>query len=345
MKRLSHEEKLELEALLKKSRDIDERTRLCVILGYDDEISKVSLARTLRIHPQTVDKYLKEYDRNKKTRGGPRGGSDPKLSEEESKELIDHLQKTTYLKVRAICCYVKKRYGIEYSRTGMRDWLQRQGFTYKKPEKVPGKLDPEKQKAFISYYKSLKDNISPEDAILFVDATHPEYQSQNVCGWIKRGEKKTLQTTGKQQRLHLVGALSLNGLKVITQEYPTIDATAMKDFFLTLQKQYPKDSMIHVILDNGKAGKNKEVWKALENTNIRLHYLPPYSPNLNPIERLWKLMRENVHYNRFYETTADFFEAVRLFFKENVPRMRETITKRLTDNFQVIELNPIKLVV
>ncbi|MCF7806658.1 MAG: IS630 family transposase, partial [Simkaniaceae bacterium] len=263
-------------------------------------------------------------------------------NEDEAKGLEDHLSSVTYLKVKDIATFVKKTFGKTYSRTGMTAWLKAHGFTFKKPEKVPGKVNPDKQAQFIEEYEKLKRSLKPEDEIYFLDATHPEYQSQAVCGWIKKGECKTLQTTGKQKRLHLVGALSLNEMKVVTREYETIDTEAMIEFFTDLEKN--KDvGEIHVILDNAAVHKSRKVIEHLKKSRIRLHYLPPYSPNLNPIERLWKFFRERTLYNRYFESCADFFGAVREFFMEKVHKLRTELRNRINDNFQTIVLNPIKL--
>ena len=171
---------------------------------------------------------------------------------------------------------------------------------------------------------------------------HPEYQSQAVCGWIKKGVQKTLQSTGKQVRLHLAGALRLDGMKVITQEYDTVDADAMIKFFTYLEST-SKASKIYVILDNARANKNKKFEEYLKTSKIQPHYLPPYSPNLNPIERLWKVMRETKLYNRYYESSVDFFREIRDFFKHDVPNMTQKLSQRINDKFQVIKLDPIKL--
>ena len=52
----------------------------------------------------------------------------------------------------------------------------------------------------------------------------------------------------------------------------------------------------------------------LETSKIILHFLPPYSPNLNPIERLWKWMKERTLYNTYYQEFDDFRSAVLGFF-------------------------------
>lgn len=339
---LSEQERLNLEADLKRSTNLSEWKRLFVILSYDEGQSVQELARLTRLSQWTIEEYLKEYSSRNKTKNDPRGGSSSKLSESEAKELEQHLSTTTYLKVKSIVAYVLKTFGKSYSRSGMTEWLVKHGFAFKQPQKVPGKLDPSKQASFIDEYEKLKASLKPSDWLFFLDAVHPEYQSQAVCGWIKKGECKTLQTTGKQKRLHLVGALNLKDMQVIVREYETIDADAMIRFFKDLESTV-SEGEIHIILDNAAAHKNHKLTDYLTNSRIRLHYLPPYSPNLNPIERLWKVFRETTLYNRYFDTCGDFFAAVREFFADKVHKIQALLRRRINDNFQIIKLNPIKL--
>ena len=194
MHKLTYEEKQILEAKLKKAREASERNRLCVILGYDEGLSLDELTKALRIDLSTVYNYLRDYDSDQKTKNSPRGGTKSKLTEDQSQSLSKHLTDTTYLKVKDICAHVEKEYGVLYSRTGMTDWLQQHAFTFKRPKKVPGKLDPLLQEAFIQKYNELKALLKKDEEIYFLDAVHPEHQSQAVSGWIKKGLQKTLQT-------------------------------------------------------------------------------------------------------------------------------------------------------
>jgi transposase len=342
MTKLTIDQKTALERQMRKTRESSERNRLCVILGHNDGVSIEELARVLRISQSTVCSYLTDFDSQQKTKNDQRGGQDPKLTSEQSQALARHLGETTYLKVRHICAYVQKYFGVTFSRSGMTLWLQTHDFVFKRPKKVPGKLDPQRQEAFIKEYEKLKSSLRLEEEIYFVDAVHPEHQSQAVCGWIKKGVQKTLQTTGKQLRLHFAGALCLQGMKAFICEYKTVDADAMVDFLkrLELSSRAPK---IHVILDNARSNKNKKLDEFLAAASkIELHYLPPYSPNLNPIERLWKIMRETKIYNRYYESVVTFFHEIRSFFKEDIPRMTDVLTSRITDKFQVIPLDPVR---
>jgi transposase len=342
MKCLTSLERAELESVIKKTKDASEWKRLFVILTYDDGMSPTELAQLVRLSPHTVEQYLKEYSSRNKSKNDPRGGSSSKLDSDESQKLEQHLSHTTYLKVKNIVAYVETQFGKKYSRSGMTAWLTDRGFTYKQPQKIPGKLNPEDQCKFIEEYYRLKASLQPGEELYFVDAVHPEHQSQSVCGWIKKGECKTLQTSGKQLRLHFAGALCLDGMKVVINEYETVDADAMLDFFKKLEDQ-SQASTIHVILDNARANKNKKLEEYLTRSKIKIRYLPPYSPNLNPIERLWKVMRECTLYNRYYPSCTACFAKIRGFFTEEIPKIKNTLMSRINDKFQVIKLNPVNL--
>jgi len=339
---ITSETKLELERRARQTRDKHEHTRLCVILARSEGMSIESIAQAHRISVSSVYQYLSDYELADKTKHESKGGSESKLNTEQGNELLDHLQKTTYLRAKDICKYVKNKYDIEYSVSGIIFWLNVHGFVYKQPIKVPGKLDPEKQQAFIDLYEKLKSSLGENEELFFLDAVHPEFQSQAVCGWIKKGETKTLPTTNKQSRLHFVGAIALKNMMVVSQEYKTIDAESVIDFFKNLEASC-QASTIHIICDNGRSNKNKALQEYLKTSKIEIHYLPPYSPNLNPIERLWKIMRERKTYNKYYESFAEFTEAIRKFFLEDISKMGDVLMGRINDKFQRIQLNPVVL--
>jgi transposase len=66
-----------------------------------------------------------------------------------------------------------------------------------------------------------------------------------------------------------------------------------------------------------------------------VHFLPPRSPNLNAIERLWKIMHEHVSNNKVYEKFKDFKKAVLEFFDRTMPNILELLLDRITDNFHL----------
>jgi len=76
------------------------------------------------------------------------------------------------------------------------------------------------------------------------------------------------------------------------------------------------------------------VVKEAEKLSIMINYLPPYSPNLNPIEKLWKVMNEHVRNNRFFKSAKDFKYKIDEFLKITLPQIGSSLEQRLNDNFQ-----------
>ena len=123
MDELNISERVNLEIKLKKTKDLSEWKRLFAILGYDDGKSVEELAEMLRLSCHTIESYLRDYNSNNKTKNDPRGGSESKLTEDQSQSLQKHLLEKTYLKVKHIIGYVYEQFQVKYSRSGMTTWL------------------------------------------------------------------------------------------------------------------------------------------------------------------------------------------------------------------------------
>lgn len=132
---------------------------------------------------------------------------------------------------------------------------------------------------------------------------------------------------------------------ILIQEDQTLNAESTKRFFQRIEEAYPGKRKIHVFCDNAPYYRNKAVKDYLEKSRIVLHFLPPYSPNLNPIERLWKWMKERVIYNTYYECFEEFKSAIVGFFgvlslatKESM--LGQTFRSRVRDKFRPIQAPP-----
>lgn len=90
-------------------------------------------------------------------------------------QLELELRSNIYLTTSAVVCYVEKVFRVNYSISGMTKLLKRLGFSYKKPQAVPGKANAEAQEAFLSMLTELKESKGKEDAILYVDGVHPQH--------------------------------------------------------------------------------------------------------------------------------------------------------------------------
>lgn len=97
----------------------------------------------------------------------------------------------------------------------------------------------------------------------------------------------------------------MNNHKVLIQEVKMLNAATIS-FFRKIEAAYPEKKRVRIFCDNAGCYRNKAVTKYLQTAKIKLHFLPPYSPNLNHIERLWKWIKERVIYNTYYQDFEDF---------------------------------------
>lgn len=306
--------------------------RIKAVLLSDDGYTNVEIGRILFINEETVSRHISDYTSEKKLQNGS-GGSESKLTKVQSEKLMWHLEKNTYMDSREIIAYVKDTFGITYSRSGMTLWLHNHHFSYKYPSKSPANGDAVQQEAFIDKYKSLKKSLPDDEVILFGDGVHPSMQTKVACGWIKTGINKDISTTASRTRINIFGAINLDDMRLTHASYKTIDSEAMSHFLQELRNNYG-NKKIHLILDQGPYNKSSATMAKAKALNIEIHHLPPYSPNLNPIERVWKVMNEKKRNNVYFKSSKDFKDAVLEFFQKTWPMIQNDIKSRINDNFQ-----------
>ncbi len=318
---------------LRKSAD-----RIKTILLLNDGFDYAQIAKILLLDEMTIRRYEKEYRQN-----GIDGllqchyqGSSGLLTKQEEEELRTYLRENIYQTVKSVVAYVDKTYGLDYSIEGMTHLLHRLHFAYKKTKVIPGKHNPEKQEQFKKEYEELKQTKKPEDKIYFLDACHPHHNNRPFYAWIYKGEEKSIKTNSGRDRLNLNGALSLESMNITVLSEETIDTHAMMRLCLTIEEKQPIGE-IHLIVDNASYNHSYELQLFLEDhPRLHIHYLPPYSPNLNIIERLWRFFHEKLQ-NNYFEKFPEFEQAVITFF-QNINQYDDELKTLLTDSFQTLPI-------
>lgn len=381
---LTEDQIANLEARHKTEHDGRIRDRIKAVLLNDKGWTYKEIAEALLIHETTVWSYLSAYLQDEKLKPSS-GGSKSKLNEQQTEELIAHLEANTYPSTKEIISYVKVTYGVSYTQQGMYDWLSHHRFSHKKPKGTPAKCNASRQAEFIKKYDELKAALEPKELILFMDSVHPTQETKISYGWIRKGTEKLIATVASRQRLNITGAIDLSTMSVLTQEYETINGASTIEFLQAIEAANPTATKIHIIADGGSAHTSHEVALFLSQPNavnrdylsktyeiklpgnnviltkklkkkldhvlkretllfenkailnadkltagqllaslrpppphpkLVMHILPPYSPNLNPIERLWKVMNEVSRNNQVFKTFKDFKETIRSFFAD-----------------------------
>ena len=109
----------------------------------------------------------------------------------------------------------------------------------------------------------------------------------------------------------------------------------MIEFLTLLRAKFPDKEKIYLIFDNASYNHAYKVKTQALKQNIILDYLPPYSPNLNPIERLWKFVRKEFFKDKYRDTFAKFCQQLEDFFT-NIDQYRDQLASLLTENFELV---------
>lgn len=134
--------------------------------------------------------------------------------------------------------------------------------------------------------------------------------------WFERGKQRFIKTYGKHRGVKLVGFLNYETGEVYCEEHDSYDAEVFLGFLKNLLSRYP-DGKTVIILDNARIHHAKLLEPFLRENKelLELMFLPPYSPDLNLIEGLWKWLKEKVIYNVFYKTVPEIRMNVNAFLE------------------------------
>ena len=310
------------------------RINAIILLGNEWTLEEVSEA--LLLDTETLRTYANKFKSggipdllNTKYTGGI-----SRLLESEIDILQNELDSHVHLTTKSICTFVKEKFNIDYAVSGMTDLLHRLDYVYKKPKLVPANPDEAAQDIFIEQYLDFMENKPDDVEVFFADAVHPAHNSMPSYGWIKKGKIKELQSNTGRSRLNIHGAMNAETFEtatVITEGSINTDTTI--DLLQYLEQLYPLATLIYVILDNARYHYSPPVREYLQNSRIRLVFLPAYSPELNLIERLWRVFKKNVLYNKFYEKFGEFKKACEHFFK-NQSKFHDEIASIMGDGLE-----------
>jgi transposase len=157
-----------------------------------------------------------------------------------------------------------------------------------------------------------------KEILLYLDPMHQIHNNENDYAWQFKGingTKQVLANTGRR-RLNIIGAINPVSFEpTILLTEVNCSAEVIEAFLEEVKTQYSQASTICIILDNARYQRSNVVQQKAKYLNIDLIYLPPYSPNLNLIERLWRYFKKKIIKNTYYENYERFEEAVVQFFK------------------------------
>ena len=141
--------------------------------------------------------------------------------------------------------------------------------------------------------------------------------------------------TGRK-RININGAINaINPCEIVYRSDKSVNAQSTIELFKDILAKNKYSPKIHLICDNARYYKNKEVTAFIKkNPKLKVHHPPPYSPNLNLIERLWRLLRKEKLDLNYYEKYDDFRSGILDFF-DNLKNYENQLQSPMTFKFHI----------
>ena len=333
---LTEERRAELILLHRGTKERRDADRIKAILMLDSGYTHQQVSDVLLIDADSIRKYEKKFSN---------GGVERllsysytiytgKLTDRQCEELKAHLQDHVYQHALEVRDYIQQKYKAEYTHDGVIKLLHRLGFSYKKMKGVPAKADREAQKRFVRRYKTMRKSLKKTEKIYFMDASHPVYNSVPSYAWIETGTEKELPQVSGRDRVNINGLYSPIDGETIIRMQERVTGTTTLELIKAAKAKHPELTRIIIIHDNSKAYHARYLKEHLP-PGVMMVALPPYSPNLNLIERLWKYFREEVMNNKYHESFLIIKQQSSRFFR-SLHHRRIDLKSLMTENFHLV---------
>ena len=180
--------------------------------------------------------------------------------------------------------------------------------------------------------KKAKEN---KVTLLFLDASH-FVMGCDFLGFVYGKTRRFIKTFSGRKRYNVLGALNFITKEVTTVSNDTyITATQICEMLQKVSVEYA-GKPIHIVLDNARYQKCIAVRDLAEELGIVLNFIPPYSPNLNLIERLWKHVKSRLR-SKYYDQFDAFKGTIDSIIEDTGKGNKELIDKLIGESIQIFD--------
>jgi transposase len=170
----------------------------------------------------------------------------------------------------------------------------------------------------LNQLQALVSKLSPQEVLFYEDEVDIHLNPKIGLDWMNRGQQKQVLTPGKNEKSYLAGAMDSRTGKLVWVGGGKKNSGLFIQLIQELLRTHKKAKTIHLILDNYRIHKSRQVAAFLAplKGRIRLHFLPPYCPDANRIERLWKDLHDNVTRNHQCDSMIELGQEVSQYLND-----------------------------
>lgn len=318
------------------------RRRALVLLLRSENTSNDTISGITGLSENTITDYVQSYQDGGIARLTALSFRKPVSQLQPFDDVIKtHFENNPVATIAQACKEVEELTGLAIKNTQMRFYLKKLGIAWRKVNSIPAKVDLEAQKAFHDneLQPCLQEAKEGKRSVYFMDAAH--FVLGAFLGYLWSFTRVFVRTPSGRQRFNVLGALN-----AITKELTTIT----NDSYITsvqvcelLRKLAETTTLpITLVLDNARYQRCFIVMELAQKLGIELLFLPPYSPNLNLIERLWKLTKKTCLYSKYYTNFKVFSQAISHFLATMNLSHQQELDSLLTLKFQLFTEEQIK---
>jgi transposase len=224
--------------------------------------------------------------------------------------------------------WLEEARGCRYSDETIRQALHRLGFSWKKARKLLAKADPEARQEFlVTLAHRLQDSIPP--VVVYCDEAHVHQDADGGYGWGLRGKTFWIRSSSPG-----LAKVTFYGLYLVGQPqpieiwpYPRGNTEATIDMLRRLRARLPGRKIL-LIWDGASYHRSEAVLQEARVLDFQLLRLPAYSPDLMPVEALWRWLRQEVTYHRCHHSAQELRDRVESF-RERINQSPDVVARRL----------------
>lgn len=314
------------------------RRKAEALILKSQQIPHATIARIVGVCPNTIRNYFIGYNNKGLEFVESINAYKPQSKLVSFEQIIkDYLDKTPPATIAQACSEIGQRTGVYLKPTQMRQYLKNKlGATHRKVGGIPAKADPEEQAKFKAEQLDprLEQAKAGKRTVYFMDGAH--FVLGGFLGYLWCLTRIFVRTPSGRQRFNVLGALNAVTKELVTiTNHTYLTASQVCDLLALIAKD--KTKPITVVLDNARYQRCKLVMDLAQELEIELLFLPPYSPNLNLIERVWKFVRANCLNSKYYQDFNTFQLTLSNFLQTMHQTHHQQLQSLLTLNFQMFK--------